>query len=95
MSTVTTRSAPLARTLHLAFDLGNRVWTLAFATSIAHAPRLRLLIGGVAHRPNDGVGAHDFLLSEEPAFVVWVPPDVELPGTRATGVAVLIRRDCR
>jgi transposase len=30
-------------TLHLAFDLGNRLWKLAFATSIAHAPRLRTM----------------------------------------------------
>jgi len=29
--------------LHLAFDLGNRIWKLAFATSIAHAPRLRTM----------------------------------------------------
>jgi transposase len=43
MPTVTTRSAPPARTLHLAFDLGNRVWKLAFATTIAHAPRLRTI----------------------------------------------------
>jgi len=43
MSTVTTRSEQPARTLHLAFDLGNRIWTLAFATSVAHAPRLRTM----------------------------------------------------
>jgi transposase len=41
MSTATTRSGPASPTLHLAFDLGNRLWKLAFATSIAHAPRLR------------------------------------------------------
>jgi hypothetical protein len=29
--------------LHLALDLGNRTWKLAFATSIAHAPRLRTI----------------------------------------------------
>jgi transposase len=29
--------------LHLALDLGNRTWKLAFATSIAHAPRLRTM----------------------------------------------------
>jgi transposase len=29
--------------LHLAFDLGNRSWKLAFATSVAHAPRLRTI----------------------------------------------------
>jgi hypothetical protein len=29
--------------LHLAFDLGNRLWKLAFATSIGHAPRLRTM----------------------------------------------------
>jgi len=27
--------------LHLAFDLGNRIWKLAFAAGIAHGPRLR------------------------------------------------------
>jgi len=43
MATVTTRSEQPARTLHLAFDLGNRIWTLAFATSVAHAPRLRTM----------------------------------------------------
>lgn len=43
MSTVTTRSEQPLRTLHLAFDLGNRTWKLAFATSIAHAPRLRTM----------------------------------------------------
>ena len=43
MSTVTTRSQRPARTLHLAFDLGNRIWKLAFATSVAHAPRLRTI----------------------------------------------------
>jgi transposase len=43
MSTVTTRSQQPTRTLHLAFDLGNRAWKLAFATSIAHAPRLRTI----------------------------------------------------
>jgi hypothetical protein len=30
-----------APTLHLALDLGNTGWELAFATGIAHAPRLR------------------------------------------------------
>jgi transposase len=29
--------------LHLAFDLGNPIWKLAFATSIAHEPRLRTM----------------------------------------------------
>jgi len=43
MSTVTTRSQQPTRTLHLAFDLGNRAWKLAFATSVAHAPRLRTI----------------------------------------------------
>ena len=43
MSTVTTRSEQPLRTLHLALDLGNRTWKLAFATSIAHAPRLRTM----------------------------------------------------
>ena len=43
MATVTTRSEQPARTLHLAFDLGNRIWTLAFATSVAPAPRLRTM----------------------------------------------------
>lgn len=43
MSTATTRSGPTTPTLHLAFDLGNRLWKLAFATSIAHAPRLRTM----------------------------------------------------
>ena len=43
MSTVTTRSEQPGRTLHLAFDLGNRIWKLAFATSVAHAPRLRTM----------------------------------------------------
>jgi hypothetical protein len=40
------RNDPLGaarRTLHLAFDLGNRIWTLAFATSVAPAPRLRTM----------------------------------------------------
>jgi transposase len=43
MSTVATRSEQPVRTLHLALDLGNRIWKLAFATSIAHAPRLRTM----------------------------------------------------
>ena len=43
MSTVATRSEQPVRTLHLALDLGNRIWKLAFATSIAHAPRLRTI----------------------------------------------------
>ena len=43
MSTVTTRSTQPPRTLHLALDLGNRTWKLAFATNIAHAPRLRTM----------------------------------------------------
>ncbi len=43
MSTAATRSMQPTRTLHLAFDLGNRIWKLAFATSIAHAPRLRTM----------------------------------------------------
>ena len=49
MPTATTRSivlAPLAQpvpTLHLALDLGNTTWKLAFATSHAHAPRLRTI----------------------------------------------------
>jgi transposase len=43
MSTATTRSTQPTVTLHLAFDLGNRLWKLAFATSIAHAPRLRTM----------------------------------------------------
>jgi len=43
MATVTTRSEQPARTLHLAFDLGNRIWTLAFATSVAPAPPLRTM----------------------------------------------------
>ena len=43
MSTSATRSMHSSATLHLAFDLGNRIWKLAFATSIAHAPRLRTI----------------------------------------------------
>jgi transposase len=43
MPTVTTRSTPSTRTLHLALDLGNRTWKLAFGTSVAHAPRLRTI----------------------------------------------------
>jgi transposase len=43
MSTAATRSTPPVPTLHLALDLGNRIWKLAFATSIAHAPRLRTM----------------------------------------------------
>lgn len=43
MPTVPTRPTPAsaARTLHLALDLGNSTWKLAFATTVAHAPRLR------------------------------------------------------
>lgn len=37
---VPTRTVP---TLHLALDLGNTTWKLAFATTIAHAPRLRTI----------------------------------------------------
>ena len=40
MSSLTGSTTP---TLHLAFDLGNRLWKLAFATSIAHAPRRRTM----------------------------------------------------
>ena len=43
MSTATTRSTQPVPTLHVALDLGNRIWKLAFATSIAHAPRLRTM----------------------------------------------------
>jgi hypothetical protein len=43
MSTAATHSTQPARTLHLALDLGNRLWKLAFATGIAHAPRLRTM----------------------------------------------------
>ena len=38
MPTATTRSMLLVPTLHLALDLGNTTWKLAFATSHAHAP---------------------------------------------------------
>jgi transposase len=41
MPTATTRPTAPVPTLHLALDLGNTTWKLAFATSIAHAPRLR------------------------------------------------------
>ena len=41
MPTATTRSMVSAPTLHLALDLGNTTWKLAFATGHAHAPRLR------------------------------------------------------
>ena len=41
MPTATTRSMLLVPTLHLALDLGNTTWKLAFATSHVHAPRLR------------------------------------------------------
>lgn len=41
MPTATTRPIVPAPTLHLALDLGNTTWKLAFATSIAAAPRLR------------------------------------------------------
>ena len=43
MPTATTRSSSAAPTLHLALDLGNTTWKLAFATSHAHAPRLRTM----------------------------------------------------
>ncbi len=46
MPTATTRPTPAsatARTLHLALDLGNTTWKLAFATTVAHAPRLRTI----------------------------------------------------
>jgi len=43
MPIAATRSTAPTPTLHLAFDLGNRIWKLAFATSIAHAPRLRTM----------------------------------------------------
>jgi len=43
MPTATTRSRVLVPTLHLAFDLGNTTWKLAFATGHAHAPRLRTM----------------------------------------------------
>ena len=43
MSTAATRSMQPVRTFHLALDLGNRTWKLPFATSIAHAPRLRTI----------------------------------------------------
>jgi len=41
MPTTTTRSTASVPTLHLALDLGNTTWKLAFATGHAHAPRLR------------------------------------------------------
>jgi hypothetical protein len=43
MPTATTRPiVPVSvPTLHLALDLGNTTWKLAFATGMAHAPRLR------------------------------------------------------
>jgi transposase len=41
MPTAATRSIVFVPTLHLALDLGNRLWKLAFATSIAYMPRLR------------------------------------------------------
>ena len=43
MPTATTRPIALrpVPTLHLALDLGNSTWKLAFATGVAHAPRLR------------------------------------------------------
>jgi len=43
MPTATTRSNDSAPTLHLALDLGNTTWKLAFATGHAHAPRLRTM----------------------------------------------------
>jgi transposase len=41
MPTAATRPTASGPTLHLALDLGNTTWKLAFATAIAHAPRLR------------------------------------------------------
>jgi transposase len=43
MPTATTRSTAPIPTLHLALDLGNTTWKLAFATGHAHAPRLRTI----------------------------------------------------
>src|SRR4051812_37255309 len=46
MPTATTRSIvsrASVPTLHLALDLGNTIWKLAFATGHAHAPRLRTM----------------------------------------------------
>ena len=43
MPTATTRSTIPVLTLHLALDLGNTTWKLAFATGHAHAPRLRTI----------------------------------------------------
>lgn len=43
MPTAAARSAQPARTLHLALDLGNRTWKLAFATGVAPVPRLRTM----------------------------------------------------
>jgi transposase len=43
MPTATTRSSDTTPTLHLAPDLGNTTWKLAFATGHAHAPRLRTM----------------------------------------------------
>jgi transposase len=43
MPTATTRSMLLVPTLHLALDLGNTTWKLAFRTGHAHAPRLRTI----------------------------------------------------
>lgn len=43
LPTATTRSMLLVPTLHLALDLGNTTWQLAFQTSHAHAPRRRTI----------------------------------------------------
>ena len=43
MPTAATRSTLPVSTLHLALDLGNTTWKLAFATSHVHAPRLRTM----------------------------------------------------
>lgn len=43
MPTATTRPTSAAPTLHLALDLGNTTWKLAFATGHTHAPRLRTM----------------------------------------------------
>src|SRR4051812_23705724 len=43
MPTAPTRSIAAVPTLHLALDLGNSTWKLAFATGHAHAPRLRTI----------------------------------------------------
>ena len=43
MPTATTRSTAPVPTLHLALDLGNTTWKLAFATGHGHTPRLRTI----------------------------------------------------